>query len=149
MIIHFFNNSASVYVEYAENYGWWGGGYYDFINVNLQTRPAVVLGLYIVVCAVFAGLVVLYFYLNSKQRLKKKKDVITSSGFDVTNGKVVLVGEDNPDMVRELDMEKEVYGGKTAEPLYRPTLKDNVFFIGAIVVAALTTVFSFIWGWMI
>ena len=149
MIIHFLNNSASVYIEYAENYGWWGGGYYDFINVNLQTRPMVIVGIYLVVCALFAGLLVLLFYLNSQQRLKKKKDVITSSGFDVTNGKVVLVGEENPDMVKELDMEKEVYGQKKAEELYRPTLKDNIFYIGAIVVSVLSTIFTFIWGWII
>ena len=149
MIIHFLNNSASVYIEYAENYGWWGGGYYDFINVNLQTRPMVIVGLYVVVCAMFAGLSVLFFYLNSQQRLKKKKDVITSSGFDVTNGKVVLVGEENPEMVRELGMEKEVYGGKIPEKFYRPTLKDNIFFIGAIVVSVLSTVFTFIWGWIV
>ena len=149
MIIHFLNNSTSVYIEYAENYGWWGGGYYDFIKVNLQTRPLAVLGLYMVVCAVFAGLLVLLFYLNSHSRLKKKKDVITSSGFDVTNGKVVLVGEENPEMVRELDMEKEVYGAKQQELLFRPTLKDNVFYIGAIVVTVLSTIFSFIWGWVI
>lgn len=149
MIIHFLNNSTSVYIEYAENYGWWGGGYYDFIDVNLQTRPMVLIGLYIVVCAMFAGLVVLFFYLNSQNRLKKKKDVITSSGFDVTNGKVVLVGEEDPETVRELDMEKEVYGAKQREELFRPTLKDNAFFIGAIVVSVLSTIFSFIWGWVV
>ncbi len=149
MIIHFLNNSTSVYIEYAENYKWWGGGYYKFIDDNLLTRPMVVVGLYIVVCAVFAGLLVLFFYLNSQNRLKKKKDVITSSGFDVTNGKVVLVGEENPEMVRELDMEKEVYGAKRQEELFRPALKDNAFFIGAIVVSVLSTIFSFVWGWII
>ena len=94
------------------------------------------------------GLVVLLTYLNSNKRLEKKKEVIMDSGFDHTHNRVVLLGAEDKEKVRELGLDNEVYGYKLKEDLFRPTLKDNAFFIGAIVVTLLTTVFSFVFGWV-
>lgn len=149
MIVHFVNNSFSVVSDYCDTYGFLGGGIYRAINETAASRPFLVVLAFVLVAAAFVGLTVLLHHLNSAKRLEKKKDVIASSGFDHTNNRVVLVGEEDKEKVRELDLDKEVYGQKLQEDLYRPTLADNAFFIGAIVLSALTTVFSFVFGWVI
>ena len=62
---------------------------------------------------------------------------------------MVLVGEEDKEKVRELGLDKEVYGEKLKEDLYKPTMRDNAFFFGAVAVSVLTTLFSFIFGYII
>lgn len=149
MIIHFVNNSFSVINDYCDEYGFANGGLYRFINQTAATRPQLLMLAYVLFAGILAGLVALTLYLNSARRLAKKKEVIASSGFDHTNNRVVLVGEEDTEKVRELDLDKEVYGHKLEEDLYKPTLADNAFFFGAIAVCVLTTVFTFVFGWMV
>lgn len=55
----------------------------------------------------------------------------------------------------KLNSHKKPVGGAQAitapapENLYKPTLKDNAFYIGAIVMAVLTTIFTFIFGFIV
>ena len=149
MIIHFVNNALSVISDYCSTYGFLGGGIYGFINETARTRPQMLLLAFVLCLGVFAGLVVLTVHLNSSRRLSRKKDVIAESGYDHTNNRVILVGEEDKEKVRELGLDKEVYGYKLKEDLYRPSIRDNVFFFGAITVSALTTVFTFIFGWLV
>ncbi|MDR2201724.1 MAG: CPBP family intramembrane metalloprotease [Clostridiales bacterium] len=149
MIIHFMNNSVSVYLDYASTYGWWGGGFYERLDVQIQTSFGAVFGIYLAVCACFAGLAVLLWHLNSHEKLRKKKEFIQDAGFDVTHGRVVPVGNENPALVSELELDNEVYGRKLVKNLFKPALADNVFYIGAAAVAGASTLFSFIWGWII
>lgn len=149
MIIHFVNNTFAVVNDYCDEYGLLGGGFYRIINEAAVTRPQYILLGFVLAAGILAGLVVLLVYLNSHKRLERKKDVIASSGFDHTNNRVVLIGEEDKATVRELGLDKEVYGYKLDEELYKPTLRDNAYFIGAIVLCALTTVFSFVFGWVV
>lgn len=149
MIVHFVNNSVSVVNDYCDEYGFFGGGFYRLINEAAATRPQLLTLGFLVFAGLLAALVVLVLHLNSARRLQKKKDVIASSGYDHTNNRVVLVGEEDKEKVRELGLDKEVYGKKLQEDLYKPTVGDNAFFFGAIAVGVLTTVFSFIFGWMV
>ncbi len=132
MIIHFFNNGMSVYLDSAEKYGWVGGNYSDFINETLMTRPAAMLGIYLLICILFAGFVILFWKLNAVKDKKEQQgqpDVFDggqnggAAGAQAQNGQLLSA--------------------------FRPTLGDNVFYYGAAVVAALTTIFTFIWGWMV
>lgn len=149
MIIHFVNNTFSVIGDYCDTYGFFGGGIYRAINETAATKPLLILiALWLVTCA-FVGLTVLLCHLNSAKRLEKKKEVIAESGFDHTNNRVVLVGEEDKEKVRELDLDREVYGHKLKEDLYKPTLADNAFFIGTAVLSILSTLFSFVFGWVI
>ena len=148
VIIHFVNNTFSVINSHFSEYGIMGGGLYGMINDVAATRPAFVLLFYFLGAILLGGLVVLLMYLNSNKRLEKKKEVIMDSGFDHTHNRVVLIGAEDKEKVRELGLDKEVYGYKLKEDLFKPTLKDNAFFIGAIVVTALTTIFSFVFGWV-
>ncbi len=144
VIVHFMNNFSSVYLDYASQYGWFGGNLLDYLFSDAGF--VVVMVLFAGVSAALAGLMAAIHYLNGNKTLKAKKETILDSGFNHTQNRVVLVGEENPEKVRELDMEKEVYGGKLPENLYKPKLKDAAFFIGAIVIAAAYTLFSFIFG---
>ncbi len=151
MIIHFVNNSSSVFFDYADTYGffkgtWFEGGFFTLVNEVAATRPYLLVIGFVLTAAIAIGIVMLMLYLNSSRKLRKKKDIIADSGFDHTNNRVVLVGEQNPHQVREMGLDKEVYGEAVKEDLYKPTLADNAFFIGAIVLTVLTTVFSFIFG---
>lgn len=146
MILHFTNNAMSVYLEFSGVYGWWGGNFDAIMQAELFSRPLLLFVAYIVMVILVISLISLVLYLNSSKRLEKKREVIKESGFDHTNNRVVLMGEEDKEMVRELGLDKEVYGKKLEEDLYKPTFRDNMFFIGAIVVAVLSTVFSFIWG---
>ena len=149
MIVHFVNNATSVVGDYCDTYDFMGGGLYRMINDTARTRPFLLIVGFVLTAAILVGLVMLLMYLNSSQRLAKKKDVIADSGFDHTHNRVVLVGEEDKEKVRELGLDKEVYGEKLREDLYKPTLRDNAFFIGAIVISALTTVFTFVFGWVV
>lgn len=149
VIIHFVNNSFSVVSDYCEEYGFCNGGLYAFINETAATRPQLLTIAFVLFAGVLAGLTVLLLHLLSARRLANKKDTIASSGYDHTNNRVVLVGEEDKEKVRELDLDKEVYGQKLAEDLYKPSVRDNAFFYGAIVLCVLSTVFSFIFGCLI
>lgn len=149
MIIHFTNNTISVINDYCDEYGFLNGGLFGIINDTAANRPQWLLLAFVVFAGILVGLTALLLHLNSAEKLKRKKDVIASSGYDHKNNRVVLVGEEDKEKVRELDLDKEVYGQKLKEELYKPTVRDNVFFIGAITVSVLTTLFSFVFGWVI
>jgi len=153
MIIHFINNAFSVYLSHAARYNWrFFGNLFTTIANGLVTDTFLVIAIYIAIVASLGGLLFLLHYLNSAKNLKAKKDVILSSGFDHTNNRIVIVGELDNQKIKDLELEKEVYGTdsfktkKDLVPLYKPTLADNMYFIGAIVIAGSFTLFSFIWG---
>ena len=147
MIIHFINNGMSVYLDYAEAYGWWGGGFFDSISLMAETNLLSLLGTYVVIVGVGVGIVLLMLHLDKNEKMQKKKELIVDGGFDHTHNRVVLMGEENRALVEEVGMVKEVYGDAyTPDEKYKPTLRDSAFYIGTIVLSVLTTIFSFIWG---
>lgn len=147
MIVHFMNNGLSVYLDYASAYGWWGGGFFDSINAVANRNPLALVAGFAVVVGVGAGITVLMVYLLSKEKLEKKKELIQDAGFDHTHNRVVLMGGENKKLVEDVGMVKEVYGDAyVPDEKYKPTARDGAFYIGAIVLSALTTIFSFIWG---
>ncbi len=148
MIIHFINNGTSVYLDYAENYGWKaGGGFFDTVNAGLQSDPMQVLAIYVLVVLIGAGLVALMLILKKRENLKKQKEVILDSGYDQTNHRVVMFGEENKSFVEEIGMEKAVYGDTySPDEGYAVKVRDNAFILGALAVTVLSTVATFIWG---
>jgi len=146
IIIHFVHNSFSVYLSYAYEYDLFLGGYGRVIDGMFDISPFLFYIVFVIFCALYFGICFLLFYLNSTKHLSRKKEKLLDSGFDVTNKKVVLVGEHTDEEIKELDLEKEIHGKIEEEQLYKPSLRDNAFYIGAIVIAGLTTVFTFVWG---
>ena len=150
MVVHFINNGLSVYISYADEYKWaLGGNFYDSLDKGLTTDPGSIFGIYVLIVLIGSGLVLLMLYLKKQEKLKVQKQVILDSGFDQTNGRVVMFGPENRRFVEENDMQQMVYGSAyTPEALYKPTVRDNAFLVGATLITVLSTLATYIWGLM-
>ncbi len=144
MLMHFTNNFCSVFIDYADHYNWAvGGGFYRMIG----GMPVWALMLvFLAVAAFCAAMVVLMMYIRDKQVLNKKTEELKNCAFDATNKRVVMFGEFDPEKVRELEMEREVYGADYTVTRYKPSLRDVAVFIALGVVTLLTTIFTYVWG---
>ncbi len=147
VIMHFTNNFCSVFIDYADTYGWAvGGSFYDIINTLANGKFWALVLIFLSVIAIGVGMVILMLYFREKRVIKKKMEILKDSAFEVTKKRVVLMGDFDPDRVEELEMEKEVYGGDYSEAKFKPEPRDVMIIVGLIVVTALTTVFTYVWG---
>lgn len=143
MILHFMNNFINVYLQYSEAYGFWGSNVQTYLN----SIPFIYQFLYyffMIVAGV--GIVFVMLFLRAKDVDERKLEVVKDSAFDNTHNRVVLFGELNEKKVEELEMTELVYGEKRTGIEFKPSLRDRMFLIGAITVAALETVMSLIRG---
>lgn len=147
MLMHFANNFCSVFFDYADTYDFAvGGGLYDMIN-DLSANRAWALALaFLAVMVVGGGLTFIMLYLRERRVVAKKTEVIKDSAFDATNKRVVLMGEFDEQKIKDLEMEKEVYGAGYEEVKDKPSLRDMSIVIALGVVTLLTTVFTYVWG---
>ncbi len=146
MIMHFVNNFCSVLFDYASDYGWMGGGVYDWIDYLSQNQVWALVATFLCVVGITAGLIVLICYMRDKRVIKKKIETVKDSGFDATNGRVVLMGEFSEERVKALEMEREVFGKDYKEARFKPKARDIAVGIGACVLTVLTTLFTYVWG---
>lgn len=128
MIVHFLNNGLSVYLDYADAYKFLPlGGFFDAVNDMLVNNFGLALVLWLLFAAAGAGLVVAIVALSRRSRKKKSTP---SEGIVITK----VAGES----VTEPPLENRV--------LYRPVLADWAFYIGALVMTAICSVLTFVWG---
>ncbi len=144
MIMHFVNNFSSVFLDYATGYEWaFGGGFY--IMFDIMPAWATFL-MFVAAAGAGIGLVFLMLYFKEKRVIAKKIETVKDSAFDVTNKRVVLFGEYDPEKIKALEMETEVYGADYRESKYKPTARDIMIVVACGVTSLLTTVFSYVWG---
>lgn len=161
IIIHFINNSISVYLDYAYANDWVFGDV--LVNLNtwlVETEFFVVFICSIIFVLVIIGLLILFIWLLYKQamlvKVRKALDKVYDSSEFVSNSKVLINKnslffdllenntllnlryrpKDNP---IDLVLPKE-------KSRYKPSFKDNIFIIGSVVLGALITIFTYIWG---
>lgn len=147
MLMHFANNFSSVFFDYADNYDFaLGGGFFDTLDALGTEKPWALILLYLSVAIIGGGLVFFMLYLRERKVVEKKIQVIKDSGFDVTNKRVVLFGGPDEQRVKELEMEKEVFGADYVEQKYKPSARDIMIVVALGVVTVLTTVFTYVWG---
>jgi membrane protease YdiL (CAAX protease family) len=139
MIMHFVNNALSVYLDYAETYGLFGGKIFPWMQEmlsGLAENPAnlpTLAGLYLGACALFAGILFLIVWLckrNRKKAIDRTVRYIEGNAVVEVNRDKGIIGEPLSDTIR-----------------YKPTLRDNAFFLAALALTVLTTVFSLVWGY--
>lgn len=132
MVVHFMNNALSVYTDYAMTYP--ALPLHDFLvtldNMTFSMFPVVVV-MWIVVVGV--GVAIFMLILRLAKKNKAQKTLVTSG-----NGITIISVDDE-----EIEPSEPVLADKK---LYKPTLRDNAFYIGAIVVTAITTILTFWWG---
>jgi len=121
MIIHFINNGLSVYLAHASAYGWLGGNIFSSLFRIGGGNPLALFFGYIAIVAMFIGLLGLLSYVNKEQTAN-----FCSQKFQVRNN--------------------HSYKNKNQSLHKKPIPQNNAFFIGAIVLTASFTFFSFLWG---
>ena len=147
MIMHFTNNFFSVLLDYATDYNWAvGGDTYTFINSVAATRPWALILIFLAVLGIAFGLVYIMFYLRERTVIRRKIETIKDSGFDTTKKRVVLMGEYDEEKIKDLEMESQVYGADYREEKFKPSARDVIIIAAVGVVAILTTVFTYVWG---
>lgn len=139
ILLHFGNNFFSVYFSYADKYGFWGA---NFLGDNVVIQVCIFVAMWVVTI----GLIFLALYLRSRNVDRKKIEVIKDSAFDQTNRRVVLFGELDREKVKELELEKEVFG-ELPEDKYKPDLRASAILIAAATIAVITTIVSFFLGY--
>lgn len=164
IIIHFVNNFISVYLDYAGANNWPLGGFYDYIT-NLFGGMSMVVTM-IIVAVVLVNIVLILVWLITllyKQSIlrnvnKAIQRAYNSTDYDVQNSPIVM---DRNKMIREmlvtntmlnLDYEEmanplEVVMPKQKE-IYKPSFGDKIFLIGSLVLGAVVTLFTFVWGFI-
>lgn len=144
MIAHFSNNFCSVFINYADNYNWFvNDGIYNLLGSMPGWATFLLFSSSGAATALFT---MLMLFIREKKSIEKKKDVLKDCAFDATNKRVVLFGEYDPSRIEALDMEKEVYGSDYERPRYHPGLRDIAIPIALAVTTALTTIFTYVWG---
>ncbi len=130
MLVHFMNNTLSVYIDFSSAYGLPFGGMISWINDLLLTNFLAAVGLWVLSVAAAVG--VFYAIL----RICKKQNASAAAHDD---GIVILSAEgEELDRPSELPLENKM--------LYKPVLRDWAFYIGAAITMLLTTIFTFTWG---
>lgn len=146
MLMHFTNNFLSVISDYALNYDWAIGELYGLADSAAVEAPWLLFILFAAVIGAAFGLVVIILYCRERKVIAKKMAVIRDSAFDVTNKRVVIMGEFDEQKIEQAEMQREVYGADYRESKYRPTARDVMIIVGLGVVTVLTTVFTYVWG---
>lgn len=151
MIVHFVNNAVATYLDFASQYGWFGGNYADAFISLMRDNPAVLMMIFVLCSAVIAGLILLFWKLNGgfmfNRTAKNQGGVYGTS--KPSNPGDPYSAETPPQSCegKAAPSEEEVFG--PLDKTFKPKLEDNAFYIGAIVTTVLTTIFTFIFGWVI
>lgn len=147
MIIHFMNNALSIYFSYGHSKGW------PFTEFKAQVENAIFsLNLYTVVAII--GLIILALFGLYKALLHailrdKNKQMATQLAKDLKMDNMSY-----EEMQSKLDEVGKVLESKTDKPFEinnsQPKLKfvDNIFLNSSLILGALITISSFIWGVM-
>ena len=168
MIIHFCNNGISVYMTYERQEGLFGSEILSTFNNFLtgsNAFTAFIGSFAILTCLV--GIVVLFYILLLKEnRIKKMSNLISHiSSMDVSKATQEKLSKINPRvnpfsntymqnleslnmMYKEYDITnpQELIFKKEESEYHKPTLLEIVFLVGSIALAAIVTIFTFVWG---
>ena len=164
IIVHFTNNAIGVYLTYANANGWFGGGFYSFLDniFNTQSYFAIFLITFVSLCLVFIALTYLIFLLYKMtifRQVEKAVNKVYSSKSVFEQNSPISIKENmairsivESTTTLNLDFEEMKSPIEAVLPKqvnkYQTTLKDRIFLIGSVVLGAVVTFFTFIW-WVI
>lgn len=172
IIVHFTNNFLNTYFDFAAFNNWPGAGLFDTINAFRQSNSPIFVFLIslIVVMAVVVGIAyILKKFFNERKiyairgriRYKVLEEYYLSNwakgnetpllNNDQVDAMIVDMQEDWLQLMKEYSSEHKVeynieFLNDTDVESKRATLKQNIFFYGALVLSVLVTIFTLIWG---
>lgn len=134
MLVHFMNNALSVYIDYASTYAFLPlSGFIRSVEGLIYGAFPVALMMYAAVVAAGVGLYILILRIAKKNENAKKAQPLYSG-----EGITILSVDDEEITEAPVPLEDTM--------LYKPTLRDWAFYIGALAITALTTFVTFYWG---
>ena len=141
MLMHFTNNFFSVYISYADNYGWAvGGGFYALLG----SMPAWAVALVFLIFGAFgAAMLVLMMYVRDRSAIKQKTELIKQRAL-IAQKRAAMQDETDAEIFADLQAQAERSGYSPQR--YKPSLREAAPFIALGVVTLLTTVFTYVWG---
>lgn len=140
MIVHFLNNSISVYLDFAEEYSLPLGGFFDRVNVLLTSNFALAAFLWFLFVAVGGG--ILFAIITLARRDVKKRYRKPEPPVRRYSTETVITAADG----ETVNNDEDAVVPLSDKTLYKPVLRDWAFYIGAVAVTVITTVCTFVWG---
>lgn len=164
MIIHFINNGINVYLDFAKVNGTFGGNFYELISKYLLSGS---LFSSVIFIALFVTLVILLlvFLISLLLKINAQKSILEYAKFQalLAMREEVLsdVAHDKPNV--DFNQPPIVFArnatrgslavkipyevlGFYIEPAIKPTAFDKTFFYATLILGALVTISTFIWG---
>lgn len=129
ILVHFLNNSISVYLDFASVYSLPLGNFFDSVNYLLANYFIVAVILWMAVIGIGVGIFILIMRLSNKNAAKNR---------DNDNGVKIVEAEGESLEGEALPLEDTL--------LYKPVARDWAFYIGARVITFITTFCTFFWG---
>ncbi len=146
MIVHFMNNSISVYLDFAEEYSLPLGGFFDNVNALLTSNFGLAALLWLLFAAAGAGMVFAILKLASRD-VKARYRAPEPEPRRYASPETVIVSAEGEEVGEKAEDEaSEPRTPLSDKMLYKPVLRDWAFYIGALVVTIITTVCTFAWG---
>jgi len=163
MIIHFMNNFISTYISFAQSNKWFGYELFDLLDGMTISGNLIssFITSFVFLIIIMGALVALYMLLIQETRVKQMKQLFkTVKKINEENGTTppaMSAGDgylQNLAMLNSMLMDYNVKGNtmeqnvfSVAESKYhKPKLTESVLFYAAVVLGAIVTVFTFIWG---
>ena len=171
MIVHFTNNFLNTYFDFASYNNWPGANIFDLINsFRYNNSPIIVFAVsLLIVMVVLIGIIYIIKRLFIERKLVAMRDRLRYKvlqdyyfkNWEQGNETPIINNEQIDAMIMEMQNDwfklmaehKDQININNMEFLNdveiddeKPTLRQKIFFYGALVLAALVTVFTFIWG---
>ncbi len=163
MIIHFVNNGIATYLDFAEQRGWVFGDILDALQSFLSSnQPAIIFIVVTLVMLVVVTLLCWLIWLLYKQSIIRKVNKAINKAYSnfsvLERNRPVHVGDEQEVMLELL--ENNTLLNLDFKPMdnpidivlpkersrYKSNRKDMVYFWGAVVLGAVVTIFTFVWG---
>ena len=162
IVIHFTNNTISLYLSFASTYNWPGSGAIDSISgLLVNSNPIITfVAVFLFLSVVCAGIVLLIYFLFRLTTLKyiqKEMDAkIREMRYGDNKAIKGIAGVKNIVEIVETSYTLNLYTPPIESPIdmmlppqpniYKSRFVDRVFFYGSVMLGVLITIFTFIWG---
>ncbi|MBE5736332.1 MAG: CPBP family intramembrane metalloprotease [Clostridiales bacterium] len=162
VIIHFVNNAISVYIDFASAKGWVFGNVLDLLESFLMKNNIFVIFVVIsLVMVVIVSLLCLFIWLLYRQALVRRVHKAIDKAYEQMGSAFAspIKVSDSHEVIVDLiesstliDLEAKVLDNPINAVMpkeksrYKASYMDMVFLWGGVVLGALVTIFTYVWG---